>query len=361
MPRPTEVTIDLQALRHNLQRVRACAPHSRVMAVVKANAYGHGLTEIASTLAETGVDAFAVASVEEGIALREAGLRGPITVLSAVWEHADVEPLLAWNLDPVLHNSAQASLFSRLDGRRQLEPWLKIDTGMHRVGIEPAAVPQMIAQLRTAPWVRTLRLMTHFACADDVEAPATSRQLACFLGFAGNPDLPRSAANSAAVVAWPESHLEWVRPGIMLYGGSPLLQADSDSLGLRPVMTLRSRLSAVFERRQGEAIGYGASWSCPQDTWIGLIPCGYGDGYPRHATPGTPVLVDGQRVTLSGRVSMDMLSVDLGPDSAAPVGSEVILWGAGLPVEEVAAASGTIGYELLCRLTSRPPRRYLDG
>jgi len=331
------------------------------MAVVKANAYGHGLARIATNLSEAAVDAFAVASIEEGVALRECGLRLPITVLSAIWETADIEPLLVWNLDPVLHNRAQIDLFSSLDGSRQLNPWLKIDTGMHRVGIESGQAQSLISQLTVAPWVKALRLMTHFACADDIENPATRQQLADFLRLAGNAELPRSAANSAAIVAWPQTHMEWVRPGIMLYGCSPMLEGVDGAPGLRPVMTLRSRLTAVFSHARGQAIGYGASWYCSHDTRIGLIPCGYGDGYPRHAATGTPVLVDGQRATLAGRVSMDMLCVDLGPDSPALPGSKVVLWGEGLPVEEIAASAGTIGYELLCRVTQRPPRQYLHG
>jgi len=361
MARPTEITIDLQALRHNLARVRDFAPDSRVLAVVKADAYGHGLESIGSALAQAGADALAVASTEEGIALRESGLQLPITVLSAIWNTADVHALLDWQLDPVLHNPQQIELFAGLDGRRQLEPWLKVDSGMHRLGISPARVPATIAQLRSAPWVKTLRLMSHFACADDVENPATAQQLICFEQLAIDTGLLRSVANSAAVVAWPGSQLEWVRPGLMLYGVSPLLKGHGSDLGLRPVMTLRSRLVAVFDHCRGAAIGYGASWHCAQDTRIGIVPCGYGDGYPRHAPSGTPVWVGGQRVPLAGRVSMDMLSVDLGPGSAFQPGSEVVLWGNELPVEDVAAAAGTIGYELLCRLTRRPPRRYLHG
>jgi len=331
------------------------------MAVVKADAYGHGLTQIAASLCESGADALAVATVEEGITLREHGLQLPITVLSSVWEFADVELLLTWKLDPVLHNRQQIRLFASCDATRKLSPWLKIDTGMHRVGITPEQAPLLVEQLGTASWVRELGLMTHFGCADEVGNMVTGKQLMSFLQIAETGSSDCSVANSAAVIAWPETRLDWVRPGIMLYGCSPLEGGVGEQHGLQPVMTLRSRLTAVFNHRKGEAIGYGASWCCPQDTRIGLVPCGYGDGYPRHAPSGTPVLVDGRRAALAGRVSMDMLCVDLGPYSTSAVGSEVVLWGRGLPIEEIATSAGTIGYELLCRLTSRPVRHYHHG
>ncbi len=352
MTRPATAHISLGNLQHNFSRVRQAAPASRVMAVIKANAYGHGLVRIAQALPET--DAFGVVSPEEAILLREAGIERRIVLLEGLFNAEDIALVNGYRLDVVLHSPHQLELLERgrLTGR--LDVWLKIDTGMHRLGFAVAEAAAIRARVERLPQVGQVRYMTHFACADDTGDPATRRQLEQFAAVTRDAaGLEATLANSAAVLAWPDSHADWVRPGIMLYGASPLSGHSAGSLDLRPVMTLRSELIAVHSRHRGESIGYGGDWVCPADTRIGVAAIGYGDGYPRHALPGTPVLVNGRRAMLAGRVSMDMLCIDLGLHSDADVGAEVVLWGEALPVDEIAQQSGTIAYELLCGISAR--------
>ncbi len=354
MARPARARLDAQALHHNLQQVRRHAPQARVMAVVKANGYGHGLTWVANTLKEA--DGFAVASTEEGMQLRLAGIIKPIMLLEGFFSADELPALQLRQLAPVLHNEQQLHLLESHPAALPHAVWVKLDTGMHRIGFAPELLPDVLERLRQLKGIHDIRAMTHFANADDTTNTATRTQVELFRSQVNGLGLETSLANSAGILAWPESHADWARPGIMLYGSSPLIGKTAEELNLKPVMTLESALIAVHHRRQGEAIGYGGDFVCPEDMPVGVVAIGYGDGYPRHAPAGTPVLVNGQRVPLVGRVSMDMITVDLRTQPAARVGDSVVLWGEGLPVDDVAAKAGTISYELLCHVAERIPR-----
>ena len=349
--RRTQVTLDLAALRHNLQRLRQVAPKSRVMAAIKANGYGHGLERVARTL--TDIDALGVACLEEALSLREAGITTPITLLEGFF-HLDELPLIAQHrLDLVIHHEQQIAVLEQQTLQSTLRVWLKVDTGMHRLGVPAQMARPLWQRLAAIPSLEVVGLMTHLANADDLNDPATEHQLTLFQECCGGLPGFRTIANSAGLLGWPQSHAEWNRPGISLYGVSPFMGGRAEQHGLRPVMTLRSELIAVNWLKQGDAVGYGGSWRCPEDMAVGVVAVGYGDGYPRHAPSGTPVLLNGQRVPLVGRVSMDMVTVDLRTQPQARTGDEVVLWGEGLPVEEIAEHAGTIPYELLCGVTGR--------
>lgn len=355
MSRPARALLDAGALKHNLQQVRRHAQRARVMAIVKANAYGHGLAWVARVLGES-ADAFGVSSVEEGVLLRDAGVTRPVCLLEGFFT-ADELPLLAkLQLEPVIHHDGQLKALMQASPSPKLTVWIKVDTGMHRLGFAPAVAPAVVRQLRSASAVAGVRLLSHFARAEFPGDAVTQSQINDFAGVSRNLEVETSLANSAGILAWPASHLDWVRPGIMLYGASPLVDKDAATLGLKPVMTLESALIAVHARKKGDAIGYGGDWRCPEDMPVGVAAIGYGDGYPRHAPPGTPVLVNGQRVPTVGRVSMDMITLDLRTQPQAKIGDPVLLWGRGLPVEEVAESAGTLSYELLCHVTERIPR-----
>jgi alanine racemase len=348
--RAATAVIDLAALRHNLAEARRRAAGCKVVAVVKANGYGHGAARVLPALAAA--DMLGVACIEEALALREAGATQPILLLEGVFE-ADELPLCArLGFEVVVHEPGQVRMLEQARLERPLTVWLKVDSGMGRLGFPPEATRAAWQRLAdcaaTAP---SMRLMSHFATADEPGDEGTPHQLARFAAL----ELPgeRSFANSAGVIGWPKAHGDWVRPGIMLYGVSPMTGRTGPEDGLRPVMTLTTRLIAVKEVRRGEPVGYGRTWQAPDDTRLGIAAMGYGDGYPRHAPSGTPVLVNGKAAALAGRVSMDMLAVDLGATSEARVGDPVLLWGPGLPIEVIARRAGTIGYELLCGITRR--------
>jgi len=356
MTRATRAVIDLAALQHNLQTVRSAAPGVGVMAIVKANGYGHGLARIAHALAQApgGCEAFGVACLDEALALREAGLRQPVVLLEGYTTPGDIETIRRHRLQTVVHHETQLDMLERAGAGEPVPVWLKIDTGMHRLGFAPEAAAGAHARLAACPAVADpIRLMSHLANADDRGDARTQAQIDLLERLASTLGGARSLANSAGLLGWPAAHGDWVRPGIMLYGVSPFGDADAPALGLRPVMTLHSELIAVNRYRRGDAIGYGGTWVCPEDMPVGVVGIGYGDGYPRHAPSGTPVLVNGRRVDLVGRVSMDMICVDLRSQPRARVGDPVVLWGEGLPVETVAERAATIGYELLCGVTQR--------
>ena len=349
--RRTEVSLDLAALRHNLQRLREAAPGSRVMAAIKANGYGHGLERVARSLVD--VDALGVACVEEAVSLREAGIQTPITLLEGFFHTDELSLLCQYHLDCVIHHVHQIEVLEKQPLSSRLKVWLKVDSGMHRLGIPATDCIALWQRLNAIKGVEVIGLMTHLANADNLNDTTTEQQLALFNKSCGELPGKRTIANSAGVLGWPQSHAEGNRPGISLYGVSPMIGGRGEQHGLRPVMTLRSELIAVNHLKQGDAIGYGGSWHCPEDMAVGVVAVGYGDGYPRHAESGTPVLINGQRVPLVGRVSMDMISVDLRSLPEAKIGDEVVLWGEGLPVEEIAERAATIPYELLCGVTGR--------
>ena len=351
MSRPTSATIHVDALRHNLARVRALAPKSRVMAVVKADGYGHGLERAARAL--QGADAFGVAALSDAERLRAAGISQRIVLLSGFDEPADLPVLQRLDLDTVVHHDSQLAMLEQAQDLR-LRTWLKVDSGMHRLGFAPERVQEVHARLqRCAAVDGDIALMTHFARSDEYGEHATARQLqvfgACTAGLPG----PRSLANSAATLGWPASHGDWIRPGGALYGISVVEGRTGADFGLEPAMTLSTRLIAVNRVPRGEPIGYGGAFAGDRELRIGIAAIGYGDGYPRHAPSGTNVLVRDTRVPIVGRVSMDLLAIDLARVPDAGVGDRVVLWGRGLPVEETAAAAGTIGYELTCGITRR--------
>jgi alanine racemase len=351
MTRPTQAILDLPALAHNLNRVRALAPGRKVMAVIKANGYGHGMIRVAKALRDT--DAFAVASLDEALLLRDAGMQQAIVLLEGFFDAREIPDIIAQRLTAVIHHEEQLRMLEAVPPSAPLPVWLKIDTGMHRLGIAPDKVADVYQRLKALPAVEIIGLMTHLASADERDDPTTERQLAIFEQAAAAYAEPKSIANSAGILAWPRSHGDWVRPGLMLYGASPFANQVGEEHDLRPALSVHSQLMAVNRFKRGERVGYGGDWQCPEDMAVGVVAIGYGDGYPRHAKTGTPVLVNGKRVPLIGRVSMDMVCVDLRSQPGASIGDPVCLWGADLPVEEIALCAGTIPYELLCRVTSR--------
>jgi alanine racemase len=351
MSRPITARIDLSALQHNLQVARR-ATTARIMAVIKADAYGHGLLRCAEALAEA--DGFALLDLRDALRLREAGFRQTILLLEGAFSADDLPRMAGHGLAGVIHSPHQLALLDAAPhSSSKLSVWLKVNSGMNRLGFAPQDIPAAMEKLKAHPAVRDITLMTHFSHADEISG--IGGQLQIFNDLAAPYRVARSLANSAALLRYPQAHGDWVRPGIMLYGASPFAEMDSKALGLRPVMTLQSRIISVRELRTGECIGYGGTFCADRSMRIGVAACGYADGYPRHASTGTPVLVNGQRTRTLGRVSMDMLCVDLSAIPDAAVGSSVTLWGEGLPVEEVAAAAGTISYELLCAITARVP------
>lgn len=354
MSRSAWVEINTSALRHNLKRVRELAPRSRVVAIIKANGYGHGIERVARVL--RGTDAFGVASIDEAQQLRASGVTQPIVVLGGIYAGDELRIARREALDIVVHSSEQTELLraATADGDAPVRVWIKLDTGMHRLGFAPLDAHAAIRCAHDCAAVtRNPVLMSHLACADEPASPVTEQQRVQFEAFTSGYPFERSLANSAAILAWPQTHYDWVRPGIMLYGITPFADRTGTQEGLTPVMTARSNLIAVKRLARGDAVGYGSSWTCPEDMPVGVIAFGYGDGYPRHAPPGTPVLVNGTRVPLIGRVSMDMITVDLRTQPGVRVGDAVVLWGQGLPVEEIARAAQTIPYELVCGITPR--------
>lgn len=358
MSRATRVRLDLGALVHNLQRVRTAAPGRRVASAVKAEGYGHGLVRAARALAS---DVFAVACVEEALILREAGIEQPILLLEGVFEAAELPLCARYGLEIAVHHPDQARMLEVARLETPVRAWLKIDTGMHRLGLDPDTVAAIAQRLRDCPSVRPeLGMMSHLARADERDSDYTRQQLQTFEIATSGLNGPRSLANSAGVLGWPQTHFDLVRPGIMLYGASPFVDSLAPDEALRPVMTLHTRLITIKRLHKGDPVGYGGTWSCPEDMDVGVAAVGYGDGYPRHAPSGTPVLLNGREAALIGRVSMDMISLDLRRHPEALIGDPVVLWGEGLPVERVAQAAGTISYTLLCGVTARVPRDVIE-
>ncbi|MDX1693059.1 MAG: alanine racemase [Ketobacteraceae bacterium] len=375
MARGTNAVVDLGALQHNFRVIRQRVGSSRVMAVVKADAYGHGIERVAAALPDA--DGFGVAIIEEAIQLRDAGVTQPIVLLEGVTSPGDLAEAASRHLDVVVHTEEQLLFLESTELPAPLRVWLKFNTGMHRLGVEIEKLAPCYRALRSMDKVSDIVLTSHFACADEPDPGHALAQQARFEGAvtALNDSIPEtdvcsqslSLANSAGVFSRPESHYDWVRPGIALYGASPLLEVSAAQLDLKPVMELRSTVLATRQVKPGETVGYGATWEADQETPVAIVGIGYGDGYPRHVPSGTPVLIRGVRCPMVGRVSMDMLAVDLRPvlraensDHREPVtpGEPVTLWGNGLPIEDIARAAGTINYELLCQVTGRVKRVY---
>ncbi len=349
MPRHAELRIDLDALCHNYAQLRSLHG-GRSLAVIKADAYGHGAVRCAKALLSAAVpaDALAVAFLDEALALRAAGINAPILVLEGAFDAQEAQAMHALDLWTVVHQAEQIAHLRSLPPSARLSVWMKVDTGMKRAGFAIDDVHAAWTALRDTGRVAEITLMTHFARADEPDHPFTQAQIDCFdVGTAGLPGA-RSLANSAGVLAWPEARRDWGRPGIALYGASPL--PGPDKLGLKPVMSLHSQVFAVRHVNAGEAVGYGGRWIAPRHSRIGLVAMGYADGYPRMLAEDTPVAVDGTLTRLAGRVSMDMITVDLTDLPASGVGSQVEFWGQQVPINTIARAAGTISYELMCHM-----------
>lgn len=355
MARPATVTIDLDAIAHNYRVAKAQAPEQKTLAVIKANAYGHGATDVAAKL-EPEADAFAVACIEEAVELREAGIRKPILLLEGFFSADELDYICRHNIWTAVHNDFQLNAIARADLPVPVNVWLKLDTGMHRLGFFPDEYRIAYQRLEALPQVSSITMLSHFTSADDLDSPVTRRQIEIFDRVRRDCPSPASFANSAATMKHPAAHHEWQRPGIILYGSSPFSGDDDVQKQLRPAMTLTSEVIAVHELQPGDAIGYNGTWVCDRPTRVGTVAMGYADGYPRQAKNGTPVLVNGQRTRLIGRVSMDMLTVDLtGLD--AGLGSQVEFWGENLLANEVAPWCDTISYTLFTGLTRRVHRK----
>ena len=351
MARPLYAQVDLAALRANLQQVRQLAPNTQVLAVVKADAYGHGLLRVLPAL--EGADGLALLELNQAIALRDAHYSRRILLLEGFFAEDELAEFGAHRLTTVVHDAAQVRMLEGASLERPLEVFVKVNTGMNRLGFSPSATADVCHRLTSAPSVAAVRLMMHFARADEDEG--LREALALFETACEGLPYPRSLANSAGIFRYAEVGGDFVRPGIMLYGASPFLVGAVKRLGLHPVMTLHSRLIAIQNVKPNESVGYGAAYTATNAVRIGVVAAGYADGYPRHAPSGTPVLVCGKKARIAGRVSMDMITVDLSDVPEARVGSPVVLWGEGLSVDDVAAAASTVGYELLCAVAPRVP------
>ncbi len=361
MTRPAHASIDLDALLHNLYQVKRLAPNSAIMAIVKADAYGHGLLKCCQALQTA--DAFGLLDINEAIRLRKAGFTQPICLLEGFFDTDEIGLIAEYKLQPVIHSEWQLEILEKSASAPRFSVWLKIDTGMNRLGFAIEEFANVFQRLQDTPCIDEISMMSHLSDADAPVNEKTERQLKSFLGIteSAGADTVRSLANSAAVLAHPVCHLDWVRPGIMLYGSSPFTDKSAESLNLRPVMSLHSEIISIRNCKQGDAVGYGGIWNCPEDMRVGVVACGYGDGYPRHAPTGTPVGIDGKITPLIGRVSMDMITVDLRGNDSVKVGSPVELWGNNIAVDEVAQSAGTLSYELLCGITERVKRQEVYG
>src|SRR5579862_702518 len=352
MSRPILATIWQAALRHNYGAAKRAASRSKVFAVVKANGYGHGRERVARLLGP-GTDGFAMVELECAVATRESGYQGPILLLEGFFEASELLDIAHSDLAAVVHEEGQVRMLETTRIPKSIDVFFKINTGMNRLGFAPGAVRAQLERVQRSNAARSITLMTHFATSE--LAGGIDEAMKRFDEATRGIDLPRSFANTAAIFSQPASHADIVRLGIGLYGATPFTDRSAGSLGLKPAMTLTSRLIAIQELAIGESIGYGATFRAERPTRIGVVACGYADGYPRHAPSGTPILVGGVRARTAGRVSMDMITVDLANVPDARLGTPVTLWGEGLPIDDVATSAGTVGYELMCALGQRVP------
>lgn len=360
MGRPTKAIVDLRAVRKNYRFAQRLAPASRNMAVVKADAYGHGAARVAQCLSAA-APAFAVATIDEAIVLRQSGIETPILLLEGVFTQADIGVCLQNNFWIMAHDDRQLDWICSTPLESRLTVWIKIDTGMRRLGFGPTAFDRAYMALKRTPWVHhEIVVVTHLHSADHRDE-TVDEQLAFFSRATRNLDAPLSIANSAGLMAHEATRRQWNRPGVMLYGISPFDGSDGVALGLAPAMSLVSEVMAIRAVKRGEGVGYGASWRAARDSVIATVPIGYADGYPRHMGSGAPVIVAGARAMLAGRVSMDMITVDVTDAPDVRPGSPVELWGPSLSVSEVAAAAETIAYEMVTRISARVPRYYIEA
>lgn len=358
MSRFTRATVNVSALRHNLERVRALAPGRKVMAVVKANAYGHGLADVAHAL--SAADAYAVATVQEARELRGAGVNGRIILLEGIHRADDLSTVSELDLDMVVHDHSQLQFLANEHALTGLKVWLKFDTGMNRLGFHADELPEIYQTLLDCPaTAKDINLMSHLACADEPDNEHTRAQIARWQQTMQRYPGEKSLANSAGILVWPQTHADWVRAGLMLYGVSPVAGFVAENHLLQPAMTLSSELIAVHQVRAGETVGYGATYTCPEDMMVGTVAIGYGDGYPRFRRPGANVVIHGRQCPVIGNVSMDMTCVDLRDVPSAQVGAEVELWGQQLPIELVAQWADTIPWVLMCGITRRVEMEYV--
>ena len=351
MARPIQASFDLAALKNNFAVARRHAGSAAIMAVIKANAYGHGLLRVARTLADA--EGFALLELDDAVRLRDAGHRQRILLLEGFFSASELPEIVHHGFAIMVHAREQLQMLRTLRTDKKIDVFLKFNTGMNRLGFPAIDAGSMIEELKVLPCVGEVVLTTHFSDAEGVSG--VDWQMREFENRVARPGYARSLANSAALLRFPETRGDWVRPGLMLYGASPLEDVSALKLGLKPVMTLKSVIIAIQQLKPGDSVGYGGLFSADRNMRIGVIACGYADGYPRHAYNGVPVLIEGVRVPVAGRVSMDMLCVDLTNVPHAGVGSPAVLWGKGLPVEEVAVAAGTVSYELMCALARRVP------
>ncbi|MGZ8984286.1 MAG: alanine racemase [Methylotenera sp.] len=354
--RPIQATISQSALQHNLAVVRKQAPHSKIMAVVKANGYGHGLINVAHGL--NAADGFAVLGLNEAIDLRKAGFSQTILLLEGVFDAQELGIAASFGVDIVVHSVPQIEMLEHAQLAKPINIHLKMNTGMNRLGFTPSEYAAAFNRLKACGNVNEITLMTHFATADD--ALGIAAPLALFQHAAKNLNQPISLANSASILRYPQAHADWVRPGIMLYGASPVAGTLATEFGLKPVMVLTSEIISIQTLAAGDSVGYGNRFTANKPTRVGIVACGYADGYPRHAPNGTKIAVNGEVTQTIGRVSMDMLFADLTDIPQAAIGSPVELWGHHVSVDAVAEASGTVGYELLCAVAPRVPMKVID-
>ena len=367
--KPAIATINSAALRHNIQLIKSFAPNQKLLAMIKANAYGQGLLPAAHILADQ-VDGFGVARLREALEIQETGYTGKILLVEGFFDREELLKTLSRRFDSVIHCYEQLELLEQVAKEWEEEQqkgfwkrktkiyfpiniWLKIDTGMHRLGVHPEQVDEFYQRLKKCPLVESISFVSHFSRADELDCGYTEKQISTFeQATQAYPKHARSISASSGILYWKQAHYEWVRPGIIIHGISPHYEPITH-LGFQPVMTLSSSLIAVRTHKAGEPVGYGGTWVSPKDTKLGVIAMGYGDGYPRNAPEGTPVLINGRKVPIVGHVSMDMLTVDLGADSQDKVGDEAIFWGKDLLIEEIAEHIGVISYELITKLTPR--------
>ena len=350
--------IDLAALRHNLQQAKSLAPSSKVMAVIKADAYGHGLVPIAKTLGPY-ADGLAVARLKEALDLRNNGISNRLLLLGSLIDTEGMQSCAEQAIDIVIHSPETIRQLCEATLDKPINIWLKVDVGMHRLGLTPEQLLHNYRQLSDSPNVADIVLMSHFSSADDEDSAITIDQLTSFDDLTRVFENNKSAANSAAILTMPHSHFDWVRPGIMLYGANPL--PSPCSTRLKPVMTLKAKIVALREIPAEEGVGYNHRWKSQKPTTLATVGIGYGDGYPRHAHDGTPVLVNGHKAPLAGRVSMDLITVDVSECSSVNIGDEVTLWGEGLAAEEVAKHSDTISYQLFTSVSDRVCKEYINA